>query len=474
MRKITNNQLRKVKKPVRYIGSEYNECIKDKNNKVRVCSAYSNLYEIGVLKPKFNSIYYHLNERNDCYLERTFLPDNDLLQMMEKDNFGLQTLETKDFVNEFDIIIFNVNDVLEYINVLKMLKLSNVEIYSKSRTKKGPVVIAMGDAIEKNFSPIADFIDFFIIGQPEGVLDLVLDRYKEYRLQNLTKIDYLRMLKNIQGIYIPSIHSNTLVYSAVNSNIDCENSKVIIPNMAECFEVQKLNRKTMEVLTNSNRLRKKLKLKEIDNNEYLVSFFTEAIKEKVREVKINFVLGLPGENYQDIKSTCKFMKKIIRIYKDILPVADFIFKLTFEFENFVIYPHTKFEWFGKNNSEDIINKKEFIEENVSIENENIKFSFDDPYVFQFKQFLLFSDNKVSDKMMELEEAGFIFYDYDNILNLDSIHSLDFTKYSEYFEEKELEERFPFDMMIIPGYEKQKLKKEFKEVSLEINGGEYGK
>lgn len=470
MRKITKNELLKMKKPVRYIGMEYNECIKNKVNKVRVCNAYSNLYEIGIKNKKFNSIYFNLNINKECYTERVFLPDEDMIHLMNINNIGLQSLETGDFLEDFDIIIFNINDVLEYVNVLQMLRLSNIEIRSKSRLKeKSPIIIALGNAIENNFAPISDFIDCFVIGEPEEVLELVVNKYKDYQSQNLTKIDFLRMLKNIQGIHIPLIHTNTLVYSATN-NVKSNKVSFVTPNMWECFNENKINCKNVEVITSSDRLRKIFGLKDINNEEYLVNFFTNVIRENIELIKIKFIIGLPGENYQDLTSICKFVKKIIGVYNEILSVSNCTFSLSFEFENFIIYPHTKFEWLRKNKAKELINKKEFIEKNLNNNNnnsENIKITFENSYITQFKEFLLFSDSKVSEKLENLLGEGFVFYNCSKIVNLDSVINLKLQKYSDCFDQKGVEERFPFDMVIIPGCEKTKLKKDFKKISKEI-------
>jgi len=67
--------LYKVKKPVRYIGNEWNMVKKDwAEDKIKVALAFPDLYEIGMSHLGLKLLYHLLNEEEDIICERTYAP----------------------------------------------------------------------------------------------------------------------------------------------------------------------------------------------------------------------------------------------------------------------------------------------------------------------------------------------------------------------------------------------------------------
>ncbi len=97
---------------------------------------------------------------------------------------------------------------MSYTNILNALDLAGMAVYSKDRKEEDPIVCA-GGPCTYNPEPIADFIDFFYIGEGESTLPDILDLYKAHKAQGGKKEDYLIKLLDIEGIYVPKFYDVT-------------------------------------------------------------------------------------------------------------------------------------------------------------------------------------------------------------------------------------------------------------------------
>jgi len=88
-------------------------------------------------------IYGILNNIEDVVCERVFLPEPDLEKFLEKENTRIFSWESKRRLVDFDIIGFSLSYELTYPNVLKILDLADIPLYSRER-KDYPLIIAGG------------------------------------------------------------------------------------------------------------------------------------------------------------------------------------------------------------------------------------------------------------------------------------------------------------------------------------------
>src|SRR5204863_8979487 len=111
-------------------------------------------------------------------------------------------------LGEFDVIGFSVSFEMDYLNVLKMLELSGLPLYAEERDESYPLVIMGGPAPWVNPEAVAPFIDAIIIGEAEGLTDLLLPAIGEYVSagRQRDKRELLRRLAGIQGVYVPSLY----------------------------------------------------------------------------------------------------------------------------------------------------------------------------------------------------------------------------------------------------------------------------
>jgi len=184
-----DNILYQVTKPARYTGGEWNSIAKDwyKTN-IKFALSYPDVYEIGMSNA-----------------ERVFAPWTDMAAVLQAKGIPLNSLESGHPLKEFDIIGFSLGYELTYTNVLNMLHLAQIPVLSAERDNSHPIVIA-GGTCALNPEPMADFIDFFAIGDGEEVLPEVLACFRDWKAKSTSRQQLLRQVANISGIYVPSLY----------------------------------------------------------------------------------------------------------------------------------------------------------------------------------------------------------------------------------------------------------------------------
>jgi len=198
--------LLRVTKPVRYSGGEYGSIIKDpKTVDIRYAFCFPDVYEVGMSHLGMRILYHLINEREDAYCERVFTPWTDMCEEMEKEDIPLFTLETGTPVKEFDILGITLQYEMCYTSILKTLDLAKIPRLSKDRGEGDPLVCA-GGPCAYNGEPIADFIDFFLLGEGEEQTMEYLDVYKECKKKGLSRAETIAEISKIEGVYVPSYY----------------------------------------------------------------------------------------------------------------------------------------------------------------------------------------------------------------------------------------------------------------------------
>lgn len=179
IKKEVEKILQYVQKPARYVGGELNSVIKDANKvDIRYAFCFPDIYEIGMSHLGMKILYGLVNEREDAWCERVFAPDIDMEEQMRKHNVPLFALESGDYIKDFDMIGFTLMYELCYTNVLNMLDLAGIPLFSKDRTELAPI-ICVGGPCACNPEPIADFVDIVFLGDGEESTNAVIDLLKE-------------------------------------------------------------------------------------------------------------------------------------------------------------------------------------------------------------------------------------------------------------------------------------------------------
>ena len=209
IKKEVEKILQYVQKPARYVGGELNSVIKDPDKvDIRYAFCFPDIYEIGMSHLGMKILYGLVNDREDSWCERVFAPDVDMEEQMRKNNVPLFALESGDYIKDFDIIGFTLMYELCYTNVINMLDLAGIPLYSKDRTELAPI-ICVGGPCACNPEPIADFVDIVFLGDGEDSTNAVLDLLKECKKKGATKQDFLLKAKDITGVYVPSFYKDS-------------------------------------------------------------------------------------------------------------------------------------------------------------------------------------------------------------------------------------------------------------------------
>ena len=244
-RKLNEDVLPFVQKPVRYLGLETGTTVKDiKTIPLKFALAFPDFYELGMSHIGMGIIYDILNSVDYIACERVYLPYPDMNAKLKEHNIPLFSLESFEKIKNFDVTGFSLQYELSYTNILFMLELSGIPVFSKDRTGSDDPFIGAGGPCAFNPLPLNDFMDFFIIGDGEittvEVCDTVLKAKRGLESGVVDKTDYRDYVKSrlaeIRGVYVPGFSKSvkkSILYDIdlnrkFNESTDSDAAKYII------------------------------------------------------------------------------------------------------------------------------------------------------------------------------------------------------------------------------------------------------
>ena len=196
----------KVEKPARYTGGELFSVKKDLSKiTTRFGFAFPDTYEIGMSYLGLQIIYSILNRQESVYCERVFTPAIDMDNLMREEKIPLFTLETKTEIRDLDLLGFTLQYELSFSNIIHMLELGNIPLKRKDRTNLDPF-IAAGGPCAFNPEPLADVVDFFMIGDGEELLVEVCELHQNWKKSGAGKDAFLKKLSQLKGVYVPQFY----------------------------------------------------------------------------------------------------------------------------------------------------------------------------------------------------------------------------------------------------------------------------
>jgi len=209
--KIDNRKLDRilptVQKPARYTGGEYNSISKDWADpaiKTRVALLFPDVYDLGMSNLGLAILYDLLNQRDDILAERAYVPWPDMETAMRQAGIPLYALESRRSLADFDLIGISLPYEQLYTNVLTALDMAGLPLLSADRNASHPLVCAGGNAAF-NPEPMADFIDFFVMGEGEDVIIEIVEAMRE--VEQTDRDTQLRRLARIPGVYVPRFYA---------------------------------------------------------------------------------------------------------------------------------------------------------------------------------------------------------------------------------------------------------------------------
>jgi len=171
---------------------------KDWRNRIRVALVYPNRYHVGIANLGLQTVYHLFNQMGTVLCERAFLP----APGRGRDRLPT-TLESRRALKEFDIVAFAVSFENDYLNILRILKLSGLPLKSAERNAAHPLILAGGVACQLNPEPLAPFMDLFLMGEAELLLSPFIEVFEKFPARD----EFLEQLaRSLPGAYIPRFY----------------------------------------------------------------------------------------------------------------------------------------------------------------------------------------------------------------------------------------------------------------------------
>jgi radical SAM family uncharacterized protein/radical SAM-linked protein len=193
-----------ISKPGRYLGHEYNSAQKNwDRDLVRFALVFPDLYEIGMSHHGLQILYHLLNSQKEMLAERCFCPDIDLEHLLRLHKEELTSLESSKPLHAFDCIGITLPYELCYSNILTILDLADIPLYSRDRDTTFPLVLG-GGAGAFNPEPVADYFDAILLGDGEEAIVEIGQTLLLGKTAGWSKPELLEKLGDIEGVYIPA------------------------------------------------------------------------------------------------------------------------------------------------------------------------------------------------------------------------------------------------------------------------------
>jgi len=146
----------------------------------------------------------------------------DMIDGIDAERVYSDSQTTRIMRDRVNLIAFSFNFDMDFLEIFKFLEKNGLEIKAKDRNETDPLIFAGGPVITSNPVPYSEIFDFMIIGDGE---DANLKAIEICR-QKSDKRETLEQLKNIEGIYVPTLEQNS-VKKATKKLTECVYTPII-------------------------------------------------------------------------------------------------------------------------------------------------------------------------------------------------------------------------------------------------------
>ncbi len=216
--------------------------------KISMALVYPNYYHVGMANLGFQSVYGTVNDLPYAVCERAFLPERGDLKEFHRTATPLFSLETQTPLQDFDLIAFSVSFENDYANILTILDLSRIPLHTSKRKNGYPIVFAGGITTFLNPEPLAEFMDFFALGEAEEMLPECITVIADSQNKETPRHRLLTRLAGIEGTYVP--HFYTVSYGE-NGQISSFTPKKGIPAKVKRRWIKKVDNYATQSLISS-------------------------------------------------------------------------------------------------------------------------------------------------------------------------------------------------------------------------------
>ncbi|MCE5273115.1 TIGR03960 family B12-binding radical SAM protein [bacterium] len=192
-----------VSRPGRYTGGEAGPPEPERGPvRLRLALVYPDLYEVGMSNLGLKILHAVASKVNGVAVERAFAPWPDMQERMRAASVPLYGLESFTPLKDFHLVGITLQSELTYTNILSVLDLSGIPVLAAERGESDPLVCA-GGPCAVNPEVLAPFFDFFVLGDGEETLRMVLERLLGLQERGACRAERLAVLRGIPGVYVP-------------------------------------------------------------------------------------------------------------------------------------------------------------------------------------------------------------------------------------------------------------------------------
>lgn len=169
------------------LNSEENFSKKRWRGRVPIALIFPNRYELGMANLGFLTIYQRLNLYAELVCERVFYEEGEV-----------RSLESNRPLRDFPLLLFSIPFEGDYVNVLRILKKSDISFEPKERPQ---TLLAGGVALWANPEPLTPFLDGFLLGEWEALEEKIVPLFVE---EAYSKDKLIQALSNFEFFYSPA------------------------------------------------------------------------------------------------------------------------------------------------------------------------------------------------------------------------------------------------------------------------------
>ncbi len=185
---------------------------KTKDSQLNVWCAFPAVYNFGMSALGYLSVFKLIDTIEGINAERIFT----------------DTKTTKINPKQTDVIAFSFSFETDYLGILSILKKYGLNFLAKDRDENDPLIYGGGPVLSSNPEPFAQIFDFIMVGDAEPNIKKVFETLKDNK--NKSKQEKLRLISNIEGIYIPAYKKEGYTVKKVSSKMKtCTATPILTP-----------------------------------------------------------------------------------------------------------------------------------------------------------------------------------------------------------------------------------------------------
>jgi len=173
-------------------------------HRLKVVLVFPAPYSVGMANLGYQLVYRLFNSIPGVCCHRAFASAAALSDRMTPVLKPPVVLESGEPLTTYDVIAFSLNYENDLLNVPRMLRAAGLHPLQSRRGDRDPWVIAGGVSVTINPEPLADILDFCVLGEAEHLLPDVCDILSH--LRGMPKHAVLQDLAGIPGVYIPQFY----------------------------------------------------------------------------------------------------------------------------------------------------------------------------------------------------------------------------------------------------------------------------